>query len=146
MNKFARFFILILSISPLLIHGQQRKVVVEEHEQRQKSNEVMPNKIQEFVDNIKKLYSNTEEPYATNSKGTVSTFVWHYRLWKAKDLVIIQKENPGTIEFLREAIVRKRMDVLTELLPDFYRNHGGIEAFAAAIKNPKAAAVAEARR
>jgi hypothetical protein len=100
-------------------------------------------KLKEFVAYVNRVYDDREQFWAGNA------FIHHYRLWTAKDLEILLQANPKLMTSLRAMADAPDSPggkyVLEELLPDFYRENGGIEAFAAAIKNPKAAAAAEAR-
>jgi hypothetical protein len=58
-----------------------------------------------------------------------------YTKWTPKDFDIIKKEAPHVLKFLRQAIDHNRVDVLEQLLPDYYRYRGGVKQFTEDIKN-----------
>lgn len=93
------------------------------------------NKIQESIDVIKELYRDEKADYHTD--GQYIIWVKSYKKWMPDDLAVLKKEDPQTLNFLHQAIAHNRMDVLEQLLPDYYRSHGGIQAFAEDIKNTK---------
>jgi len=88
-------------------------------------------RIQQAVDAIKTTFTHTDEDYITDGQRTV--WVKSYRKWIPQDLAIMQKEVPGTMHFLVLAAQHNRYDVLEQLLPDYYRTHGGVKAFAADV-------------
>jgi hypothetical protein len=90
-----------------------------------------PNKVQQAIDAIKAANYNQDNDYITDGQRVV--WVKSYKKWTPEDLVFMKKEDPTTLKFLGQAIQRQRFDVLEQLLPDYYRAHGGIKAFAADI-------------
>jgi len=89
------------------------------------------NKIQQAVDAIKAANNNEEDDYVTDGQRTV--WVKSYKKWEPKDLLVMKNEDPGTLRFLGMAAQHARYDVLGQLLPDYYRTHGGVKAFAADV-------------
>jgi hypothetical protein len=88
-------------------------------------------KVQEVVDGIKQCYYSDDHDYITDGERTV--WVKSYKRWEPDDLIVLKKEAPGFLTFLNEAIKRQRYDVLKQLLPDYYNEHGGVNAFATDI-------------
>lgn len=86
------------------------------------------NKIQKIVDLMKKLYSNDAKDYITDGQ----TIVWvkSYKKWTPDDLQTLKKRDLDGLQFLLKACEHHRWDVLNQLLPDYYRNNGGVQAFA----------------
>ncbi len=91
-----------------------------------------PDKVQRATEAIKETYSNAEDDYITDGQRTV--WVKSYKKWMPDDLVFMKKEAPEILKFLSQAIQHHRLDALEQLLPNYYRAHGGIEAFAADIQ------------
>ncbi len=89
-------------------------------------------KVQQALEAIKAANSNEDEDYATDGQRTV--WVKSYKKWTPSDLAIMKKESPGILKFLSQAIQHGRLDVLEQLLPNYYRAHGGVDAFAVDIK------------
>jgi len=89
-------------------------------------------KIQQSIDAIKEAHYCLDADYHMDGKRTV--WVKSYRRWVPGDLVILRTEAPDVLNFLRQAIERNRLDVLEQLLPDYYRYHGGTKQFAEDIK------------
>jgi hypothetical protein len=89
-------------------------------------------KIGQAVASIKEAYYCMDADYHTDGQRVV--WVKSYRHWTPDDWVVMKKEAPHVLKFLGQAIAHQRLDVLEELLPDYYRLHGGVQAFAAAIR------------
>lgn len=92
-------------------------------------------KIQQTVDAIRGAYNNTDDDYLTDGQRTV--WVKSYKKWRPEDWATVQKEAPHVIKFLKQAIEHHRPDVLQQLMPDYYRTHGGMQAFERDIKDRK---------
>jgi len=90
------------------------------------------NKIQQAIDAIKKSLYSEDEDYHTDGQRTV--WVKSYKRWTPDDLAVMKKEAPDVLAFLGKAVQHNRFDVLEQLLPDFYRTHNGVKAFAADIQ------------
>lgn len=90
------------------------------------------NKIQQSIDAIKEANNNETSDYITDGKRIV--WVKSYKNWTPEDFATLKKEAPHVLKFLRQAIDHNRMDVLEQLLPDYYRYRGGVKAFAEDIK------------
>jgi F0F1-type ATP synthase delta subunit len=90
-------------------------------------------KIQQLIDSIKEIYDDPENDYHTDGRHIV--WVKSYKKWTASDLVVMKKEDPQTLNFLKQAIQRNRLDVLEQLLPEYYRARGGVKQFAEDISN-----------
>ncbi|EHQ29785.1 hypothetical protein [Mucilaginibacter paludis] len=88
-------------------------------------------KIQAAINSIKEAYYCEDQDYHTDGQRTV--WVKSYKRWEPEDLTIMKKESPSTLRFLGMAAQRARYDVLEQLLPDYYREHGGVKAFANAV-------------
>ncbi len=88
-------------------------------------------KIQQAVDAIKAAHYCMDEDYHTDGRRTV--WVKSYKRWKPEDWPTVQKEAPGVLSFLKKAVLYHRSDVLEQLMPDYYRTHGGVNAFEKAI-------------
>ena len=96
----------------------------------------MPDKIQDFIDSIKKTYYNEDIDFVGDGKSD-PIFVRSYKLWTLNDLKYIAKVDPTVIQFLGQASHHQRFDVLDQLMPDYYRNMGrneGMKAFRADIE------------
>lgn len=91
-----------------------------------------PDKIQQSINAIKKAHYCEDADYHTDGQRTV--WVKSYKRWKPSDMQVIKKEAPYLLNFFADAIKYNRLDVLEQLLPDYYRSHGGTKAFAADIK------------
>ena len=90
-------------------------------------------KIQQSIDAIKAANYCEDQDYHTDGQRTV--WVKSYKRWTPDDWPTIKKEAPEVITFLNQAIRHNRYDVLEQLLPVYYRDHGGVKVFAAdAIK------------
>jgi len=85
-------------------------------------------KIQQAVNSIKETYYCEDQDYHTDGQRTV--WVKSYKKWMPEDLAVMKKETPATLRFLGMAAQKTRYDVLEQLLPDYYRTHGGAKAFA----------------
>jgi hypothetical protein len=94
-------------------------------------------KIQQMIDAIKAVNNNGEEAFITDGQRVV--WVKSYKKWTPQDLVVMKKEDPTTLKFLSMAAQRARYDVLEQLLPDYYREHGGAKAFATDIMKEQVA-------
>lgn len=94
-----------------------------------------PDKIQRSIDLIKKANYSENADYHTDGQRTV--WVKSYKKWTPYDFGTIQKEAPKVLTFLRQAIDHNRLDVLEQLLPDYYRYNGGVKVFAKDIMNAK---------
>lgn len=90
-----------------------------------------PSKIQEAVNSIKEAYYCQDADYHTDGQRTV--WVKSYTRWTPDDFENIKKQSPHILKFLNEAIEHNRLDVLEQLLPDYYQYNGGVKAFAADI-------------
>ncbi len=88
-------------------------------------------KIQRSIDLIKKSLYCEDADYHTDGKRTV--WVKSYKSWTPDDMPILKKEAPDVVKFLNQAIDHNRLDVLEQLLPEYYRTHGGVKAFADAV-------------
>jgi hypothetical protein len=88
--------------------------------------------IQEIVKAIKATHYCEDEDYHTDGQRTV--WVKSYKKWMPDDMYVMKKEAPETLRFLSQAIKHNRLDVLEQLLPDYYNTHGGVKAFAADIQ------------
>jgi hypothetical protein len=86
-----------------------------------------PDKIQQAINAIKEAHYCEDADYHTDGQRTV--WVKSYKKWTPEDLVIMKKEAPDVLKFLTQAIARHRLDVLTQLLPNYYQAHGGVQAF-----------------
>lgn len=91
-----------------------------------------PNKIQEGINSIKETYADESRDYITDGQRIV--WVKSYKKWTPSDFPTIKKEAPHVLRFLYKAIEHQRLDVLEQLLPNYYRLHGGIKAFVEDIK------------
>lgn len=85
-------------------------------------------KIQQSIDAIKAAYYCEDKDYHTDGHRTV--WVKSYKKWMPADFDILKKNAPDVIKFLSQAIQHNRMDVLEQLLPNYYRTHDGVQAFA----------------
>ena len=94
-----------------------------------------PDKIQRAINSTKEAYYCEDADYHTDGQRTV--WVKSYKKWTPDDFETLKKEAPQVLTFLRQAIERNRMDVLEQLLPDYYRYRGGAKAFAEDIKKIK---------
>jgi hypothetical protein len=94
-----------------------------------------PSKIQQAIDAIKAANYCEDEDYHTDGQRTV--WVKSYKNWIAEDLAVMKKEAPDVLKFLNQAISHNRLDVLEQLLPTYYKTHGGVKAFAADIQRVK---------
>lgn len=92
-------------------------------------------KIQRAINSTKEVYDNETRDYITDGQRTV--WVKSYKKWTPADFPTLKKEAPHILKFLREAITRNRLDVLEQLLPDYYRYRGGVKQFAEDIENIK---------
>nr|WP_322624521.1 hypothetical protein [uncultured Flavobacterium sp.] len=92
-------------------------------------------KIQDVIDAIKESQYCLDADYHTDGQRIV--WVKSYTRWVPHDLTVMKKEAPDILNFLNQAIAHNRMDVLEQLLPDYYRYHGGVKQFAEDIKNMK---------
>ncbi|MGY3213966.1 hypothetical protein [Mucilaginibacter sp. HD30] len=88
-------------------------------------------KIQAAIEAIKEANYCKDQDYHTDGQRVV--WVKSYEDWVPSDLKVMKKEAPGALRFLSMAAQRTRYDVLEQLLPDYYRDHGGVKAFAADI-------------
>ncbi|RKR84219.1 hypothetical protein BDD43_4447 [Mucilaginibacter gracilis] len=88
-------------------------------------------KIQAAINSIKEAYYCEDQDYLTDGQRTV--WVKSYKRWEPDDLTIMKKEAPPILTFLQRAAQHNRYDVLEQLLPDYYREHGGVKAFANAV-------------
>ena len=84
-------------------------------------------KVQEIINSIKVAYYCEDQDYHTDGQRTV--WVKSYKKWVPQDLEVMKKEAPDILLFLNKAILHNRYDVLEQLLPDYYREHGGVKAF-----------------
>ncbi len=89
------------------------------------------NKIQQTIDALKATYDSKDQDYLTDGNRVV--WVKSYKRWEPDDMSVIEKEAPHVLVFLNQAIQHNRYDVLEQLLPDYYRAHGGAKAFAADV-------------
>ncbi len=89
-------------------------------------------KIQQVVAAVKEAYYSEDEDYHTDGQRVV--WVKSYKNWTPGDLIILKNQAPEILKFLGQAIEHKRMDVLEQLLPNYYRLHGGVQTFAADIR------------
>lgn len=89
------------------------------------------NKIQEMITSIKQTYYCDDQDYHTDGQRTI--WVKSYKRWEPQDLAIMKKEAPGMFRFLGMVAQRTRYDILEQLLPNYYREHGGVKTFAADI-------------
>ncbi len=101
----------------------------------QKPLHAQTDKIQQCVDAIKVAYYSQDADYHTDGQRIV--WVKSYKKWTPEDLTTLQKKDSVTIRFFLQAINHNRLDVLEQLLPDYYRTHGGVKAFAADIQKPR---------
>ena len=92
-------------------------------------------KIQQTVVSIKQIFYCEDEDYHTDGQRTV--WVKSYKLWQPEDWATVQKEAPYVLKFLKQAIEHHRPDVLQQLMPDYYRLHGGLTAFEKDIEKRK---------
>lgn len=92
---------------------------------------IPPDKIQQTIDAIRRAYYCEDDDYHTDGQRTV--WVKSYKRWTPQDWPIVQKEAPHVLKFFRQAIEHHRPDVLEQLMPDYYRAHGGVKAFEKAI-------------
>ena len=88
-------------------------------------------KIQKAIAAIKRANDNEDQDYITDGQHII--WVKSYKRWTPEDMVILKKEGPDVLRFLSQAIQHNRFDVLDQLLPEYYRTHGGNKAFAADI-------------
>lgn len=88
--------------------------------------------VQRAINSTKQAYYCEDADYHTDGQRTV--WVKSYKKWTPEDFPTLKKEAPHVLKFLREAIARNRMDVLEQLLPDYYRYGGGVKQFAEDIK------------
>lgn len=88
--------------------------------------------VQRAINSTKQAYYCEDADYHTDGQRTV--WVKSYKKWTPDDFPTLKKEAPHVLKFLREAIARNRMDVLEQLLPDYYRYRGGLKQFAEDIK------------
>lgn len=91
-----------------------------------------PNRIQEAINSIKETYDDESKDYITDGQRIV--WVKSYKRWTPSDFPTIKKEAPHVLRFFYKAIEHQRMDVLEQLLPNYYRLHGGVQAFVEDIK------------
>ena len=80
-------------------------------------------KIQQTVESIKRVFYCTDEDYKTDGKRTI--WVKSYKRWRPEDWATVQKEAPYVLKCLHQAIDHNRPDILNQLMPDYYRSHGG---------------------
>jgi len=97
-----------------------------------KSLHAQSSKIQQSIDAIKAAYYCEDEDYHTDGKRTV--WVKSYKKWTPTDLITLKKNAPDVLRFLIQAIQHNRIDVLEQLLPDFYYTHGNVQTFAIDIQ------------
>jgi len=88
--------------------------------------------IQQAINSTKAAYYCEDEDYHTDGQRVV--WVKSYKRWIPDDLNVMKKEAAHVLKFLGQAIQHNRFDVLEQLLPDYYRSHGGVRAFAADIQ------------
>lgn len=91
-----------------------------------------PDKIQRSINALKKAYYCEDADYHTDGQRIV--WVKSYNRWTPDDFETIKKEEPSLLKFLRQAVAHNRLDVLEQILPDYYRYRGGAKAFAEDIK------------
>jgi hypothetical protein len=94
-----------------------------------------PNKIQQSIDSIKETYTDENRDYITDGQRIV--WVKSYKKWLPSDFPTIKKEAPHVLKFFYQAIEHQRLDVLEQLLPNYYRFHGGVQAFVEDIKKTR---------
>jgi hypothetical protein len=83
------------------------------------------------VNAFKRQYYSEAEDYIVGNTGHV--FIKSYKKWTPDNLKTLKKEDPQGITFLTQAVQHKRFDVLNQLMPDYYNEHGGADAFASDI-------------
>jgi hypothetical protein len=81
--------------------------------------------IQKIIDAIKASNSNEQDDFLTNGKKEL--WVKSYKRWVPSDLVVMKKESPDILAFLKMAAKYKRYDILAQLLPDYYLDNGGVK-------------------
>jgi len=80
---------------------------------------------QKTIAAIKATNNNEQKDFLTN--GQQELWVKSYKRWVPSDLVVMKKESPDILAFLKAVIKINRYDLLAELLPDYYLDNGGVK-------------------